>query len=154
MATQIKQFLKDIIPQEHSWKIILLKNWSSIIGEFSGKVIIEKIQNDVLFLGVSHPVYAQELFLMTDDLKKKVNSILKEERINKIQFRFINFDKIIKNRNSNNYCCSNNKKQPCQPVFKNMEIATLTQSEFEQLKSISDEALRESLHKFYLRCKK
>ena len=147
-AKPINNFLKSIIPAEHRWKMILLKNWNYIIGEFKDKVIIEKIQGDLLILGVSHPVFAQELFSVSDDLIKKINRYLKAEKIKKIQFRYLNFDQILKRKNS-----LEEKKRFVQEKNKTFEFIDLTTSELEMLNKINDKSLKESLRKFYLRCK-
>ena len=149
VAKPINNFFKSIIPQEHRWKMLLLKNWDYIIGEFKGRVIIERIQGDLLVLGVSHPVFAQELFSDSDDLIKRINKFLKEEKIKKIQFRYLNFEQILKRKNS-----LENKKRTAPEKNKTFEFIDLTMSELEMLNKINDKSLKESLRKFYLRCKR
>lgn len=89
MAKQIQSILTQLIPDEHRWKINLLKEWDSIIGPLKGKVIVDKIQGEVLVLGVVHPAWAQELHMLMPLLKKKINACLDKERITVIRFRFI-----------------------------------------------------------------
>ena len=91
--TPLGTFLTNIIPQEHSWKIKLFGQWKKIIGHLSEKVRIEKITNHSLTLGVCHATWAQELFLLSPMIKKKINVLLKEEKIKNIQFKTVSFKK-------------------------------------------------------------
>jgi len=142
----LNQYLKTVIPEEHSWKIDLLKNWGKIIGKFKDKVMIEKIHQDLLILGVCHPAWAQELFLKSENLRRKINKILKEEKIKKIQFRFVNFDLLEKGRKERHSLnCFNNQISS--------KKTNLTQSESKQLKKIKDKILQDALKEFYLCCK-
>ena len=73
MSKCLKELLINIIPKEHSWKITLFQNWDNIIGSLKNKVIIDQIKDDVLYLGVVHPAWAQELHMLSPMLKAKIN---------------------------------------------------------------------------------
>ena len=89
MASQFRDLLKGIIPQNHRWKMRLFRKWDGIIGDLKDKVSIECIHNNILVLGVSHPAWAQELYFLSDTLKNKINEALDEERIVDIRFKTI-----------------------------------------------------------------
>lgn len=93
MSKPIGSFLTKIIDQEHVWKTKLFGQWNSIVGNLKGKARIEKITDNSLTIGVCHATWAQELFLLTPIIKKKINKILKEEKIKKINFRTVKFEK-------------------------------------------------------------
>ena len=89
-------FLTNIIPQEHSWKIKLFGQWKNIIGHLSEKVRIEKITESSITLGVCHATWAHELFLLSPMIKKKINNLLREEKIKNIHFRTVTLEKKIR----------------------------------------------------------
>jgi hypothetical protein len=144
VANSIKDCLLNIIPREHAWKITLFQNWENIIGNLKTKVIIEKIKDDILFLGVTHPAWAQELHLLSPMLKTKVNTCLGQEKIKSIRIKLVSvklqkqkpkFDKCVKDNLSEFIC----KK--------------LSNPEQNVLNRLTDNDLRNIMHEFYLRCK-
>lgn len=87
MIKPIKHFLTALIPQQHLWKIELFKKWDSIIGNhLKDKISIKKIENGILYLSASHPVWAQELLLLSPLLKEQINAQLSEKKIRDIKF--------------------------------------------------------------------
>jgi len=150
MAKALKELLLGIIPQEHQWKITLFKNWDEIIGPMKDKVIIEKIEESVLVLGVAHPAWAQELFLLSPMLKQKINKYLQTERITRIRFKFLDLpglrsDTLKKQAVSR---VVEHDKQVISPVI------TLSDREKAMLESVHNRELRLSLEQFFQRCKK
>jgi len=148
VAQQIANFFDNIVLKEHSWKIKLFKNWENIIGNFKDQVIIAKIDRRVLTLGVTHPIYAQELFLLSDILKQKINSYLATNYIKEIRFKTIahrkkhpDLSEILRN---NNPVISNN----------NIDNIPLTGPEHKSLSKVTNEELRVWLKRFYSRCKR
>src|SRR3989338_8474453 len=85
MIQPLKNFIHSIIPEEHLWKLELFKQWNAIIGKMKDKVIIEKIDGETLYLCASHPVWAQELLLLTPILKEKINAFLPANTIKTIR---------------------------------------------------------------------
>lgn len=146
MAKVLNQCLKTVVSEKHLWKVKLLEDWEKIAGKFKDNVIIEKIQEDLLILGVCHPAWAQELFLNSDNLKRKINKIFREEKIKKIQFRVVNFNLLKKRqRPQQNLNVFKNQRS-----FKNLNLTPLEHS---HLKKIKDEILQESLKQFCFCCK-
>jgi hypothetical protein len=87
MIKPIKHFLTALIPQQHLWKIELFKKWDGIIGNhLKDKISIKKIENGILYLSASHPVWAQELLLLSPLLKEQINAQLSEKKIRDIKF--------------------------------------------------------------------
>lgn len=86
MAHPIADFLKNVIPQEHLWKIKLYHDWKTIMGVLNDKVAIVRIDHETLVLKTTHPAWAQELHLLSSMLKQKINTSLGSQKITKIMF--------------------------------------------------------------------
>jgi len=86
VAHPIAEFLKNVIPQEHLWKIKLYYNWKTIMGVLNDKVAIVRIDHETLVLKTTHPAWAQELHLLSSMLKQKINTALGSQKIKKILF--------------------------------------------------------------------
>jgi len=142
MSKPIGNLLSAIIPKKHAWKIKLLGQWEKIIGNMKGKVRIESIKENSITLGIAHSTWAQELFLLTPILKKRINNVLEEEKISKIQFRTVPF----------------NKKKPApKKTHKSKPIEdqqSLSIIEHSRLLSIENKELTNALEEFCIRCKK
>lgn len=143
MNNSIKNCLLNIIPKEHAWKIALFQNWENIIGNLKNKVIIEKIKNDTLFLGVIHPAWAQELNLLSPIIKSKVNTCLGQERIKNIRFKLVIF-KTPAQKFKNNKCSHDNLSESV--------CKKLSKTEQNVLDNLTDNELRAVMYNFYLRC--
>jgi hypothetical protein len=138
--TPLGTFLTNIIPQEHSWKIKLFGHWKKIIGNLSEKVRIEKITCHSITLGVCHATWAQELFLLSRMIKKKINVLLKEEKIKNIQFKTVSFDK-------------NKNKKRIKSICKSKKEHNLSIVEHSHLQTVKNQELARELGRFYVRCK-
>ena len=147
MAKHISEFLNSFISKENAWKIKLLKDWDKIIGDLKDKVAIEKIERDLLVLRVSHPAWAQELFLLSDVLKKKINSLFDKNYIRQIRFK----SAALKKRKNKKNRIKNSFKSPPSNSLKDVY---LTPNEKKSLSKIMDNELAEWLEKFYLCCKR
>lgn len=87
----IKNFVIQIVKTsnpEHDWKSIIMQNWSNIIGSLTSKVFIEKIHNDTITLAVTDSCWMQELHLLSEIIKEKINQTLSEPRIQTIRFKY------------------------------------------------------------------
>lgn len=145
MATNhVQQLLLTIIPQEHRWKLVLFQRWDSIIGTLKDKVKIEKIQNDALFLSVSHPSWAQELLMLSGLLKRKINNILQEERIKVIRFSTTSFKPTVEPITQSSLF------MPIPPSEAPVSV-TLTHKERKTLEGIASDDLRSALEQFCVR---
>ena len=143
MSLQFRDFLKGIIPQDHRWKMKLLRKWDGIIGDLKDKVSIHCIQNNVLVLGVSHPAWAQELYFLSDTLKSKINEALEEERISTIRFKTV----VMKKRDE-----AKENKVEVEPLKKNPSKVTLSNKESVCLGQVKDDDLRSALLVYYAQC--
>ena len=143
MPKLVGRILVNIIPEQHLWKIKLFNQWDKIVGNMKGRVRIEKLTENSLTIGVCHATWAQELFFLSPMIKKKINNILKEEKIKNIRFKTVNF---------------NQKKGPSAKSVKSKNKRyvehCLTISEHGTLKSIGNDELAEALEQFYVRCKR
>lgn len=145
MSKKIGKILIDVIPKEHHWKITLLSHWEAIIGNLKEKVRIEKITNNSLTLGVCHSTWAQELYFLSPLLKKKINVILKSEKIKNIKFKTVD-------RTKGKKSFQGKKTKVLQESICHQEHS-LTILEHSKLQTIENPELAHVLEQFYLRCK-
>lgn len=87
----IKSFLPNIPVSNHhkNWKFNLMHQWGTIMGSLVTKVSIHKIYNDSITLGVSDSSWMQELYLLSNVIKQKINATLDKPRIETIRFHYI-----------------------------------------------------------------
>jgi len=107
------------------------------------RVVIEKITDDCLFLGVCHPSWAQELFLLSSVIKQKINAVLAENRIVDIKFR-------VMPKPTSKLLTVRAPLQNSQPVKTKI---ILSEKETKHLYDVKNEILRKALQDFYTRCK-
>ena len=142
MAEKISIFLDTLFPTEHLWKVKLFQNWSSIIGSLKGKVRIEKLDGNILVLGVNHPAWAQELLLFSNVLRQKINNLFNEEKIQNIRFCTTTLNKKNKFHKNKNYISLEN--------IENIAFSPRERACLDQIKSVE---LQIILKKYYVRCK-
>jgi len=147
MSKRIGSILTTIIPQEHAWKVKLLGKWESIIGNLAPKVRIEKINRSSLVLGVCHPTWAQELYSMSNMLRKKINAALQEEKIKAIHFKIVQF----KTEQQSKTVLENENSPQLLPHAQQEHCLNIMQHS--HLQTIPNEELRHVLKRFYFRCK-
>ncbi len=140
MTKQLKDLLPSLIKKEEHWQYTLLQQWSSIIGNLSTHVCLEKIQNDTLILGVYDACWMQELYMLSGLLIDTINKNLDQPRIKHLRFKRIapRVPKQVTPLPS---------APPSKPVV-------LTQREQKALDGIQDAHLREALQLFLIRCYK
>jgi hypothetical protein len=148
VSKPVKDFLLNIIPTEHGWKILLFQNWENIIGNLKDKVIIDQIKDDILYLGVIHPAWAQELHMLSSMLKAKINSCLDKERIKAIRFKLIS-PQFKKTRDKNNMDKNNGVKSHLSDTV----CKKLSKTEQLVLDNVTDTELRNIMYEFGVRCK-
>lgn len=149
MSTSLRSILLQVIPTEHQWKFVLFEKWSSIIGPLAERVKIEKITEDTVFLSVVHPSWAQELFLLSGMLKKKINFALNGDKIKNIRFKTAAFNFKEKTQavtTSLPLIPQFSIKSPRSPV-------KLDKREQGILENVSCVDLRSALKNFYAQCK-
>ncbi|MBU1008052.1 DUF721 domain-containing protein [Candidatus Dependentiae bacterium] len=145
MPKRIGTILTNIIPNEHLWKIKLFGYWETIIGNLKEKVRIEKLTETSLTIGVCHPTWAQELFLLSPMLKQKINTYLQENKIKNIQFKTVRFTTPK---------TSHQSKQDSLTEKTYRTEHCLTIIEHSKLQLMKNTELAQSLEQFYIRCKK
>lgn len=149
MSAPLRSILLQVIPAEHQWKFVLFEKWDSIIGPLAERVKIEKITEDTVFLSVVHSSWAQELFLLSNMLKKKINFALNGDKIKNIRFKTAAF----------------NFKEKTQLVTTKLTLipqfstkmprppAKLDKREQGVLENVGCDDLRSALKNFYAQCK-
>lgn len=140
MAKLIKSLLTNIIPQEHAWKITLFEQWSKTIGPIGAYVSIEKVEGNVLYIGVSHPTWAQEIQSLTPLILEKLNADLPGNPITSIRLRPMARPKKVLERRLRA------TPAPLAPV-------SLSGPEKQLLASAGDEQLQSTLAAYLLHCK-
>lgn len=94
----IKDCLPHIAVSNHqkNWKFQLMHQWATIMGTLVSKVSIYKIYNDSIILGVSDSGWMQELYLLSNLIKQKINAVLDKPRIETIRFHYVTNNKAAK----------------------------------------------------------
>lgn len=140
MSEHIGNFLLDIFPREHHWKVLLFQNWDNIIGSLSDKVRIEKLDGNLMVLGVCHPAWAQELYFMSNMIKNKINFILKEDRVKRIRFNTVELNK------------KTTKSKIRKKAVSKKKILSLNDEHLSILNNIKEDEFRLILSQYYTRC--
>lgn len=138
MAADLKELLQTLINPEKNWKTDLLYRWKEIIGGLHTKVRIEKVHDDTLILGVFHPCWMQELYLLSPLLIKTINEKLDQPHIKEIRFKQVSLKK------------DSVKNLPVKTPQKK-EVA-LSKEDERTLARIADPTLRAALKAFRIRC--
>jgi hypothetical protein len=139
MAQPIKQLLSTVFDQPDNWKIDLLRNWDSIIGNLNTKVYLEKITDDTLVLGVTDSCWLQELYLLSHVILQVINEKLDRPRIKQLRFKKVGI--------------RHAKKQTItKPKPRARTQRPLTPKEKGALADIKDPQLQQALEDFLIRC--
>jgi hypothetical protein len=139
MSLQLKQLLQGVFKQEN-WKLQLLANWDTIVGNLADKMRVDKIEGNTLYIGVYQSSWMHELFLLSAVLKKTINNCLDKPRIKHIRLKYASKKETTK------------KKKIViskQIIF---EPISLSSKEEHALVNIKDDELKEALHSFLSRC--
>ena len=138
MTHHIKNSLSHIIKKETDWRHELLANWSTIMGDLSDKVRLEKVQGSTLVLGVYDPSWMQELFMLSSMLIANINKQLPKPYVTDLRFKAAAKKK--------------EKPKPERRPTPTPKPVTLKAHEREALEKIKDTQLRSVLHQFLVRC--
>ncbi len=134
----VNQIIKSSCP-ETSWKNNIMQNWQDIMGPLAHKIFIEKIYKDCIVLGVTDSCWMQELHMLSDMIKKKINQNLDKPYIQNVQFKYSS-KKIARVQKKKNIVS-------LPPEFK-----PLTKLEQEALIQIKDPELSQALTRFLEKC--
>jgi hypothetical protein len=140
MVRPIKNFITSLIAQKGDWKIRLIQQWPTIIGELSSQVSLEKVIGETIVLGVYDSCWMQELYLLSPMLLEKINAQVGHRRIKDIRFKTI-----IKPK-------EHVKKAWTKPLRAIPKNVSLTPQEHAVLDRIDDQELRSALKAFLIRC--
>lgn len=139
MPKELKNVLHTLLPQNDNWKVQLLSNWETILGNLKTKVHLEKIYEDTLVLGVYESCWMQELYLLSHVLLQNINQKLDQPRIKHLRFKKVGL------RKKTQRFTAQNEKKVYKPVVLNAK-------ENKALAALPDEQLRCVLEKFLIRC--
>lgn len=138
MALPIKKILDKVLEPESDWKINLLKNWNDIVGSLQTRTRLERIQDDILIIGVYESHWMQELFLLSRVIIKTINNFLGAQRIKNLKFKLVE------------------EKKKSRKIIKSTSIPLreirLNYEQKKSLEKITDDQLRLSMHNFLIRC--
>jgi flagellar biogenesis protein FliO len=144
MATDFKKILHHFFSQNQqaaAWKIELLQKWETVLGNLKTRVVLEKIQDDTLVLGVHDSCWLQELYLLSPLIMATINANLDQPRIKNLRFKLAAPSTHKKSRD--------NKGAENTNIFK---TRALNVQEQRALDAITDEGLRKALHDFLMKC--
>ena len=119
------------------WKANLLQNWSTVVGSLSSKMMIHKIYEDSITLGVYELCWMQELYILSPMIQKNINDFLGVQQIKTVRFRAA-FPK--------------NKQEKKKAILKDDTIKQLTPQEEASIRSIKDPDLAHSLKLLLEKC--
>ena len=93
MPHHIKDLLAHYFAQSNDWRIILLRDWDSIVGDLSSRVRLEKIEKDTLILCVQDACWMHELYMLSPLLLKTINKKLDQPYIKRLRFKQVGLNK-------------------------------------------------------------
>jgi hypothetical protein len=152
MAQQLKNLLRSVFKQEN-WKLELLSCWDSIVGNLADKMRLEKIEGSTLHIGVYQSSWMHELYLLSNVLKKTINTKLGKPYIKNIRLKYVE-KKSLEDQASTKSCAdqitaNNNHKSRMKVIYKPI---VLNRKEEHALTKVKDDDLKNALHKFLSRC--
>lgn len=140
MTRSLEQLLHGLFKNEN-WKVKLLSEWETITGNLSNKMRLEKIDNETLIIGVYQSSWMQELYLLSNVLKRSINNHLGSEYVKHLRFKFAAKKKVEKTPIQKTTAT----QKPVKPI-------ALSQKEQHALGAVKDEELKQALHTFLSRC--
>jgi hypothetical protein len=140
MPEQVHSLITALLPDEHQWKLKLLTQWQTIMGNLHAHVTIEKITEDTLYLGVFNSSWLQELYLLSPLLCETINKNLDRARIKQLRFKQV----------------ARKKKKTVSDTqtFKPVVAVSVSEREKRHLEKVKDPELRQALQLFLIRCKR
>lgn len=137
--------LMRMVGKEHWWKVALLRRWGEVMGVMAERVVMERVEGDLLVLGVEHPCWAQELMLIADRLLARVNVVVKG-RIKRLRF-------VSHERQRGDVVAQATGQLSVLSVGCRGGRGRLTANEEAELAAVGDSELRALLRAFYEGCK-
>lgn len=140
----IKNFLPPFtqsFKHEKNWKLKLMNEWGSIMGSLTCKVSIYKIYNNAITLGVTDSCWMQELNMLSEIIKEKINTAIGSHQIDLIRFKYVPEH------------ITNTKIEKKLTVVA-CKDKILTSKELQALENIKDQELSQALRGFLQTCHK
>lgn len=141
MALGMHELLRGIFKNDE-WKFQLLSEWTSIVGNLSDKMRLEKIDNDTLVIGVYQATWLQELYLLSNVLLHSINKHLKHPHVKKLRFKHAS---VHEHKNTSQEAAVVEPLKKVQPFI-------LSYDERRALSTIKDQDLKQALQGFLQRC--
>lgn len=142
----LKNILDSILQSHHqndNWKLHLIRNWPTIIGNLHDKICLQKINQNSLVIGVYDSSWIQELYLLSKLILQKINSSLDQPRIQTLRFQCIQqlshtkSDRILQTRQAE----------------RKLQTITLKPQESIALQKIKDPLLAQAMQSFLQKCR-
>lgn len=138
MATRVKDIIPSLITTKAEWHSSLLANWDSLVGKLHTRIRLEKIEGDLLVIGVYEVHWMQELHLLSQVLMDSLNTFLGASHVQQIRFKLVEERKKIMKR-----------KITSAP---RVAAIPLSPVQSQALTAIDDIQLKEALIHFWSRC--
>ncbi len=142
MALLLKDVLHSFLYEQDDWRLTLLQNWDTIVGSLKNRVRLEKIDRDIVVLGVYESHWMQELFLLSRVFLQSINNRLDKPRITSVRFKLV--EKKEYPLTSKRTFVSVQKRST-QPIVLNLQ-------QKQAIAAIADEQLGSMLVSFLARC--
>ncbi len=141
----IADILQNIIPNDVTWKLKLLRAWPEIVGKLAERVTIFTIEDDRLILQTSHPAWAQELSFLAPLIHEKIDALIGPQIIRAISFKITNRRAAPIGASSSRSAQSLHSRQPTPYAMTTVETA--------KLEALQDDQLKQVLRDYLLRTK-
>ena len=139
MPLLLKNFLDPYFAAPDDWRFFLLSNWPTVVGNLHTKMRLEKIQDDMLVIGVYNMHWMHELFMLSRSIIKTINAKLDQPYVTKVRF----------------VIAEPREQQKAKKIMKTSipeRSYTLSQRERKVLDGVKDTELQEALKNFLVRC--
>jgi len=134
----ISNLVQKIMHTHADWRMTLIAQWPHIVGDIAQHACIERIEGEILIVGVHNAVWLQELYLLAPVLRQKINQALDQPRIKQIRFRHCNQHTVAQRKNTR--------------VTTPPRTRPLNNKEQAALNTLRDAELGACLRNFLLRC--
>jgi hypothetical protein len=141
MSKSLKDLLGHLVPSQEEWKVRLLNEWSTIMGDLRSHVQLERILPDAtLILSTTNACWMQELYYLSDIILQKINGTLDKPYVKKLRFKQgTTYKRALKGTP--------------QVTKTTKRTKPILQKELQALENITDPQLRDALYTFLIRCK-
>ena len=82
----IKAILNSFLNTHGDWRMELVRNWRTIVGDLSSKMSLEKVINRTIIIGVYDSHWMHEFYMLSDVILQKINEKLGGNFVKNIRF--------------------------------------------------------------------